>query len=97
MRQKKRKLQGWAPRSLSFLLKNATFFSVLFLSFWRLMEPKRTFRSFLKNRKGLKERNFFCKECKNVPFFYKEQKITQQTFPSFIKNRKECKERRILL
>ena len=36
----------------SVLLKNATFFSVIFLSFWRLMKPKRTLRSF----------PFFCKE-----------------------------------
>ena len=30
----------------SVLLKNATFFCILFLSFWRLMKPKRTMHSF---------------------------------------------------
>ena len=41
----------------SVLLKNATFFPILFSSFWQLMRPKRTFRSFLKNEKNRKERN----------------------------------------
>ena len=35
----------------SVLLKNATFFCILFLSFWRLMKPKRMMRSFAKNVK----------------------------------------------
>ena len=39
------------------LLKNATLFSVLFSSFWQLMRPKRTLRSFLKNVKERRERN----------------------------------------
>ena len=39
------------------LLKHATFFYVLFSSFWRLMRPKRTMRSFLKNVKERRERN----------------------------------------
>ena len=46
--------QGWAPRSFAFRTfrsfafkkENVTFFSVLFSSFWRLMKPKRTLRSF---------------------------------------------------
>ena len=56
--------QGWAPRSFpfrtfrSFEEQNVLFLS--FLSFWRLMEPKRMsvlFRSFLKTGKERKERN----------------------------------------
>ena len=64
-------MQGWAPRSFTFwmrrsfaffcvLLMNPTFFCVLFSSFWRLIKPKRTMRSFaffLKNVKERKERN----------------------------------------
>ena len=42
----------------SVLLKNATFFSVLFLRFWRLMKPKRTMRSFAKNVKNAKNVTF---------------------------------------
>ena len=38
------------------LLNNVSFFPVLFLSFWRLMRPKRTERSFAKNGKERKDR-----------------------------------------
>ena len=81
--------QGWAPRSFRFgtfrsfpfLKKNVLFFSVLFSSFWRLMRPKRTFRSFLKNGK---ERNVLLqrteKNAKNAAFFCKERKRTQEHF-----------------
>ena len=85
-------LRGWALhsfpfgmfRSFPFFKRNVLFFSVLFLSFWRLMRPKRTFRSFLKNGKERKEHNVllqrteknartflsFAKERENVPFFF---------------------------
>ena len=56
----------------SVLLKNATFFSVLFSSFWQLMRPKRTQRtqrSFAKNLKERKNVLFFCKRTQNVAFF----------------------------
>ena len=51
----RRENQGWAPRSFPFRRfrsfpfkkENVTFFSVLFSSFWRLMKPTRTLRSFL--------------------------------------------------
>ena len=51
--------QGWALhsfpfstfRSFPFFKKNVLFFSILFSSFWQLIRPKRTFRSFLKNVK----------------------------------------------
>ena len=39
----------------SVLLKNATFFSVNFLSFWTLMKTKRMMRSFAKNVKEHRE------------------------------------------
>ena len=76
--------QGWAPRSFPFRTfqsfpfkkEKVTFFSVLFSSFWRLMKPKRTLRSF----------PFFSillirteKNGKNETFFYKERKRTRRT------------------
>ena len=71
-------------RSEKRTLRSCSFFSVLFLSFWRLMRPKRTLRSFLKNGKERKERfvlfkrteknvRTFCsfaKEREKVPFFF---------------------------
>ena len=74
--------QGWAPPSFPFrtfrsfplfYVKNGPFFPVLFLSFWRLMRPKRVERSLQKN-------------AKIVPFFYKEQESTQERFVLLQKN-----------
>ena len=44
--------------------------SVLFSSFWRLMRPKRTQRSFAKNVKERKNVLFFCKRTQNILFFF---------------------------
>ena len=74
-------------------LHSFPFFSVLFSSFWRLMEPKRTLRSFLffsKERKRTEKRNVLLqrteKNGKNAPFFCKERKRTERTLRSFAKN-----------
>ena len=79
------------------------FFSVLFSSFWRLMRPKRTFRSFLKNGKERKECNvilqrteknaknatFFCKNGKERNILLQRTEKNERTFCSFAKNVKE--------
>ena len=69
----------------SFKERNVLFLS--FLSFWWLMKPKRTMRSFpffsvlfFRMEKNAENVSFFCKECKR----------TQRTFRSFAKNGKEC-------
>ena len=80
-------IQGWALRSFPFgtfrsypfFKKNVPLFSILFSSFWRLMRPKRMFRSFPSQRtqhsfaKNIKERknvSFFCKRTQKVLFFF---------------------------
>ena len=64
------------------LLKNVPFFPVLFLSFWRLMRPKRTECSFPFFSKERKERSVLLqrtgKNAKIVPFFYKEWERTRE-------------------
>ena len=64
-------LQGWAPhsflfgtfRSFPFFKKKVPFFSILFLSFWQRMRPKRMFRScpfFSKERKRMQRTQRSC-------------------------------------
>ena len=59
MRQKKRKLQGWAPRSLSFLLKNATFFFVLFFEFLATNGTQKNIPFFSKEQKRAQRTQLF--------------------------------------
>ena len=66
------------------LLKNVSFFPVLFLSFGDLSNPKEC---------SVLSRSY----AKNVPFFYKERERKKRLFCSFIKNRKESKDRSVLL
>ena len=88
--------QGWAMRSFpfgtfrsfSFLKKNVPFFSVLFSSFWRLMRPKRMFRSFpffFKERKRMQRS--FAKNRKERNFLLQRMEKNARTFPSFAKER----------
>ena len=84
--------QGWAPAFISVqnvpffsvLLKNATFFSVLFWVFGDLWDPKERKECNVllqRTEKNPKNAMFFCKECKK----------TQRMQRSFAKNVKECK------
>ena len=70
------------------LLKNAMFFFFLFLSFWRLMKPKRMLHYFPFFSKEWKRTQ---KSAKNAMFFCKECKRTQRMQCSFAKNVKERK------
>ena len=75
----------------SVLLKNATFFSVLFLSFWRLMKPKKNdaffYVLFLRTEKNA---TFFCKEQKRTQRSFVKNVKNARTFRSFVKNAERC-------